>query len=135
MVRSLRVCAIERSRSLIVNREHVTLRDIADKKIVAKNELYKTYDILKKAAKAEGIELAHVLWTSDETLLIDRISSAEYVGIGVYGVGKNLSYDDILAVPFEPSLPWNIYLSYKKHKALSTSVQLFIQFVKENYCE
>lgn len=90
---------------------------------------------MKKAAKAEEIELAHVLWTSDETLMMDRISSAEYVGIGVYGVGKNLAYDDILAVPFEPSLPWNIYLSYKKHKALSKSVQLFIRFIKENYCE
>lgn len=40
LVRSLQVCAIERSRSLIVNHDYVTLRDIADKKIVSKNELY-----------------------------------------------------------------------------------------------
>lgn len=135
LICSSELCAIERSRSLIANCDYVTLKDIEDKQIVTRNELYKAYDILEEAAKAEGIKFKQVLKTNDEMLMLDRISTTEYIGIGVYSVRNNLKYDNVLAVPFIPSLPWNIYLSYKKNKTLSKSVQLFIRYIKENYCE
>lgn len=127
------LCAIERSHDYLIDKEHITLEELRDKKIVLKSDLYKTHDILHEAAKFAGVSLNYELKTSDETLMMDRISSPECIGIGVYAIGDVIEYHTELSVPFIPSLPWNIYLSYKKYKSLSKPVQLFIKFVKENY--
>ncbi|NTW71682.1 MAG: LysR family transcriptional regulator [Eubacteriaceae bacterium] len=127
------LCAIERFHDYLIGKEHITLEELRDKKIVLKSELYKSHDILDEAAKDAGIALNYELKTSDETLMLDRISSPECIGIGVYAIGDVIEHHTELSVPFMPSLPWNIYLSYKKYKSLSKPVQLFIKYVKENY--
>ncbi|WP_018305919.1 LysR family transcriptional regulator [Desulfitobacterium hafniense] len=127
------LCVVTRcNNNFLNNRDYVTLKDLENKKIVMKGELFKKFDILEKAAQTENITLNYEL-TSDTTLVLDRIASPGCIGIGNYAyryVPKNL---DDKAVPFKPPLPWDVYLSYKKYKPLSKPVQLFIKFIKENY--
>lgn len=128
------ICVFERYRNFLKGRDQVTLEDISDQKIVVKSEIYKTFDILDEAAKEKGIDLNYVLKTADETLMMNRLSSKECIGIGVYSIGRNMEFNEDPAVPFVPALHWSINMSYKKYKAISKPVQLFIKFIQENYC-
>ncbi|ACL18638.1 transcriptional regulator, LysR family [Desulfitobacterium hafniense DCB-2] len=131
---SSELCAITRGGNNCLDRkDYVTLKDLADKKIVTKGESYKSFALLAKAAQAENITLNYEVKTADTSLALDMIASPGYVGTGPYAMYGVLEHTGDTAVPFSPSLPWNIYLSYKKYKPVSKPVQLFIKYVKEHY--
>ncbi|WP_018305342.1 LysR family transcriptional regulator [Desulfitobacterium hafniense] len=136
---SLLVCPTELcvmtfgSNKSLNNKKFVTLKDLTNQRIALKGELYKSFDILEKASEAENITLNYELKSSDDALLLDSLTSSGCVGIGICAYHEASKHIEHSAVPFKPSLPWNIYFSYKKHKLLSKPMQLFIKFVKENY--
>ena len=127
------ICAITRGNDFWKNKDYVTIKDLMDQKLVIRGDLYKSFDIIEKAAQTEKVTLNYALKTSDEILMVDQASAPGYLGIGVYAMHGRPGYTRETAVPFRPSLPWNIYLSYKKYKPISKPVQLFIKFIKENY--
>lgn len=131
LIFSSEICTVTHKDHYLAKKDFVTLQDLRNEKIVLKSELYKSFDILSHAAKMEDINLKYELKTTDETLMLEHWASAECAGIGVYAIKDKIN--DFKPIPFKPSLPWNIYLSYKKYKSLSKPVQLFIKFVKENY--
>ncbi|MEL1135515.1 LysR family transcriptional regulator [Desulfitobacterium sp. THU1] len=109
------------------------LEELKNKKIVMQGDWYKAFDILMKDAQAEQIGLNDVLKTADTALTVEMMSLPGYVSVAPYaffGIRKNCCER---AVPFRPSLPWNVYLSYKKYKVLPKPVEKFIDNLKRSY--
>lgn len=123
----------EKNRSFGTN-NYVRLKELVNKKIVIQAGWFKVFNTLEDAARSEEIVLNYELKTSDSALILNMITMSGYISIAPYayhGITTNELADK--AVPFNPSLPWNVYLSYKKNKLLPKPAWLFINFIKENY--
>lgn len=110
------------------------MKELVNKKIVIQAGWFKVFNTLEDAARSEEIVLNYELKTSDSALILNMITMSGYISIAPYayhGITTNELADK--AVPFNPSLPWNVYLSYKKNKLLPKPAWLFINFIKENY--
>lgn len=116
------------------DKKYVTLEDLQNKKIVMQGEGYKVFENLKEAAKAQEIALNYELKTADTALVVDKLTLPGNISVAPYALYNVLEHNShYKAVPLRPTLPWNIYLSYKKGKPLSKSLRQFVNFVIDKY--
>ncbi len=129
------LCAFESENNhSLKNKSFVRINELGNKKIVMQGEWYKVFDLLEDATRAEQVSLNYELKTADTALTLDKMTLPGYISLAPYAFHGILTNNHVnRAVPFKPSLPWNVYLSYKKDKTQSKPVQLFINYIKENY--
>lgn len=128
LLRRFRLCAVVSKRHPFAARRSLSVRDLAGEKVVAKNAYFSSYHTLEEEAQRQGITLTYALQSPDEIRWLRLVESGEGVGIGVPFMdnSKLSSSQNIVSLPFEEELPWEVYLITRKGHYLSPAAQALV---------
>lgn len=131
LLRRYRLCAVVSEQHPFARRAHISVRDLAGEKLIAKNAYFSSYHTLEEEARRQGIALTYALQSPDEMRWLKMVENNEGLGIGATFM------DDLRrprpltpVIPFEEELPWEIYLITRKGHYLSPTAQALVARLK-----
>ena len=122
---------VVRKGHLLANMEKVPIAMLKDMDIITLGRANMMYFRFMEMCRESGFTPKVGIQSMMSQFLLDVIADSDSVGILPAPMLRQFPKEELVSIPLEPEMPWEIALIVKKDRYLSRSAEKFLSFVQD----